>query len=75
MTRAEVQEQALKLPERERLVLAQELWESVADPNCHQDDLPLPKWQRDLLDERLEASKADPGKSWDEVKAEIWPES
>ena len=73
MTKAEVQRQALQLPERERLQLAEELWASIADPNAYPEDLPLPQWQRDLLDERLEETKDDPGKPWEQVKAEIWP--
>lgn len=73
MTKTEVQRQALQLPERERLQLAEELWASVADPNAYPEDLPLPQWQKDLLDERLEETKDDPGKPWEQVKAEIWP--
>ncbi len=73
MTKTEVQRQALQLPERERLQLAEELWASVADPNAYPEDLPLPQWQEDLLDERLEETKDDPGKPWEQVKAEIWP--
>ncbi len=73
MTKTEVQRQALQLPERERLQLAEELWASIADPNAYPDDLPLPQWQKDLLDKRLEETKADPGKPWEQVKAEIWP--
>ena len=72
MTKTEVQRQALQLPERDRLQLAEELWASIADPNAHLEDLPVPQWQKDLLDERLEESKNDPGKPWEQVKAEIW---
>jgi len=74
MTKTEVQRQALLLSERERLLLAEELWASVEDPNAVAVDLPLPRWQRELIDERLEASKDDPGKPWKQFKAEIWPE-
>lgn len=73
MTRTEVQRQALQLPERERLLLAEELWASIDDPNAYAEDLPLPQWQKDLLDERLEVTENDPGKPWEQVKNEIWP--
>ncbi len=73
MTKTEVQRQALQLPERERLELAEELWASIADPNAYPEELPVPQWQKDLLDERLEETKDDPGKPWEQVKAEIWP--
>lgn len=73
MTKAEVQRQALQLPERERLQLAEELWASVADLNAYPEDLPLPQWQGDLLDERLKETRDDPGKPWEQVKGEIWP--
>lgn len=75
MTMSEIKEQALQLSERERLQLAEELWASISDPNDYPDDIPLPQWQMDLLDERLEETKDDPGKPWEQVKAEIWPES
>ena len=73
MTKTEVHRQALQLPERERLQLAEELWASITDPNAYPEDLPLPQWQKDLLDERLEETKGDPGKPWEQVKTEIWP--
>lgn len=75
MTKTAVKTQALQLPERERLQLAEELWASVADPNDYPDEILLPQWQKDLLDERLAESKDDPGKPWEQVKAEIWPEN
>ena len=69
MTKAELQRQALELPENERLELADTIWASLSDP----DALPLPAWQRDLLDERLASSEAEEGRDWEEVRAEIWP--
>ena len=72
MTKTEVISQALRLPEPERLALAEELWASVEDSRAHSEAMSLPQWQRDLLDQRLEESKADPGKPWDQVKVEIW---
>lgn len=73
MTKTEVRNQALELPESERLALAEELWASVEDPNAFPEALSLPQWQKDLLDQRLEESKDDLGKPWEQVKAEIWP--
>ena len=69
MTKAELQRQALELPENERLELADTIWASLSDP----DVLSLPTWQRDLLDERLASSEAEEGGDWEEVRAEIWP--
>lgn len=73
MTKAELASQALKLPEAERLALAQDLWASIRDPNAYPEILSVPQWQKDLLDQRLEESKDDPGRPWPEVRAEIWP--
>jgi putative addiction module component (TIGR02574 family) len=69
MTRAEIEQQALELTERERLELAEALWTSVAAA----DALPLRDWQRDLLDERLALAETEEGRDWEEIKAEIWP--
>jgi putative addiction module component (TIGR02574 family) len=74
MTRAEVQRQALQLPEQDRLRLAEELWASLEEPNASPADLPIPQWQADLLDQRIEETKDDPGTPWEEVKARIWPQ-
>ena len=75
ITKADLQREALELPEQERLALASELWASVEDPNSVAQNLELPQWQKDLIDERLESSKDDPGQPWAEVRAEIWPNS
>ena len=72
MTRTEVYNQALRLPERERLLLAQDLWATVESADSV--DLPLPSWQKELLDERLQEAEGDPGKPWEQVKAELWPD-
>ena len=73
MTKTEVRDQALDLPEADRLALVEELWASVGDTNACLEPISLPQWQKDLLDQRLEESKDDPGKPWGQVKAEIWP--
>lgn len=69
MTTAEIQRTVLDLPTDEREKLAAVLWQSLEN-----DPAWLPDWQRELIDERLAASSDDPGQTWDEVKAELWPE-
>lgn len=70
MTKSEIRGEALKLPAEERLELAQDLWDSLAEPS---DAPPLHEWQRSILDERLAAAEANPDGwlSWDEVKAKV----
>ena len=75
MTKVEIVQQALTLPERERFELAHTLWASLEEPNSFQEHFPLPAWQMQLLDERLEASADEEGEDWEQVRAEIWPES
>ena len=72
MTKMQIRQQALCLPEQDRLELARELWASIDNPYGMRLDVSLPQWQRDLIDERLEESKSDPGMPWNQVKAEIW---
>ena len=69
MTKAEIQREIMKLPEDERLEVAEGIWASLDDPDAH----PLPSWQRDLLDERLALHGTEEGRDWEDVKAEIWP--
>lgn len=54
----------------ERILLAQELWESVA---AKADDISVTKAQTELLDSRLQALASDGniGESWDVVKQRI----
>ncbi len=73
MTKAEITERALLLPEQERFELIDTLWASVVEPPAAPD--PLPGWQRELLAERLEASAGEDGEDWERVKTEIWPET
>ena len=73
MSKTEIAQQALGLPEHDRFELAHILWASLDDPNAHRD-LTLPEWQRQLLDERLKASADEVGEDWERVKAEMWPE-
>lgn len=59
-----------ELSQSERILLAEELWDSVAE---NQDELEVTDSQRKLLDERLAAYEASPeeGFSWEEVKNEM----
>jgi putative addiction module component (TIGR02574 family) len=75
MKSAEIQK-LLDLPIDERMELAQILWESV-DPEDEARFLSIPDWQRRILDERLADIERNPGdeQTWEEVKAELWPQS
>lgn len=75
MRRAEIQK-LLELPAAEKIELAQMLWESI-EPEEETGFLAIPGWQRQILDERLADLKEHPEdeQTWDEVKAELWPES
>jgi len=59
-----------QLSQSERILLAEELWDSVAK---NQDDLKVTDAQRQILDERMAAYKASPneGTSWENVKNEM----
>jgi putative addiction module component (TIGR02574 family) len=71
MTKSEIQQQLMELPEEDRLELAEAIWASLDHPDARL----LPQWQRDLLDERLASVGSEEGRDWDDVKAEIWPSS
>lgn len=59
-----------ELSQAERILLAEELWDSIA---AGEDTLEVTDSQKKLLDERLEAYKSSPneGFSWEEVKDEM----
>lgn len=59
-----------ELSQSERILLAEELWDSVAD---NQDSLEITGTQKKVLEERLKAYKRSPneGLSWEEVKKEM----
>ncbi|VAW95613.1 hypothetical protein MNBD_GAMMA21-1500 [hydrothermal vent metagenome] len=59
-----------QLSQSERILLAEELWDSVAQ---NQDDLVVTDSQKKILDARIAAYKASPneGTSWEEVKNEM----
>jgi len=58
------------LSQSERILLAEELWDSVAE---NQDNLEVTESQKKILEERLAAYEASPeeGTSWEEVKNEM----
>ena len=59
-----------RLSSSERIILAQELWESVHDAA---NEVSVTKEQAAILEQRLAALAADgnPGDSWEEVKRRI----
>ena len=58
------------LSQSERILLAEELWDSVA---AEQDNLQVTDAKKKILEQRLSAYKASPDdvKSWEEVKNEM----
>lgn len=58
------------LSQSERILLAEKLWDSVAD---NQDSLEITAAQKKILGERLAAYEKSPneGSSWEEVKNEM----
>jgi putative addiction module component (TIGR02574 family) len=60
----------LKLSPAERIQLAQDLWDSIAE---EADDLPLTEEQRAELDRRMAEHERDPSSSapWSEVRARL----
>ena len=66
----DVERAALELPVKDRLDLAEAIWESLERESRLP---PLPAWQQDLLDERIAADDAAPdqGSPWHEVKQRI----
>ena len=59
-----------KLSVAERIQLAQDLWDSIAE---EAEALPIPEEQRVELDRRLADAEQSPGegRSWTEVKARL----
>jgi len=69
MTKVELKQHVMELPEEDRLEVADAIWASLSNS----DALPLPEWQKNLLDERLSSLEAEEGRDWEDIKAEIWP--
>ena len=59
-----------ELSQSERILLAEELWDSITD---HQDSLEVTAAHKKILEERLAAYIASPheGSSWDDVKTDM----
>lgn len=59
-----------KLSVAERILLVEEIWDSIAESN---DAAPLQDWQKDELERRVQAHKANPkaGSTWEEVKERL----
>jgi putative addiction module component (TIGR02574 family) len=67
---SELTEQAKKLSIPERIILVEEIWDTIAEEN---EAFELTDAQKRELDRRLEAARANPtgGRTWDEIKAEF----
>jgi putative addiction module component (TIGR02574 family) len=59
-----------ELSQSERILLAEQLWDSIAD---NQDTIEVTDSQKKILQQRLAAYKASPneGTSWEQVKEEM----
>ena len=62
-------EEAKKLSIAERLVLVEEIWNSIAEEN---GSFELSEDQKRELDRRIESLRQDPsqGRTWEEIKSE-----
>ena len=63
-------EEAKKLSIAERILLVEEIWDSIAEDNgCFE----LSEAQKRELDRRLESFRANPsqGRTWEEIKTEF----
>ena len=60
----------LKLSISERILLVEEIWDSIANENTN---IPLTDRQINIIEERLAAynNKPDAGKPWEEVRNEL----
>jgi putative addiction module component (TIGR02574 family) len=63
-------EQAKKLSIPERILLVEEIWDTIAREN---EAFELSEAQKRELDRRMESLKANPGqgRTWDEIKGEF----
>ena len=67
---SELTEQAKKLSIPDRIILVEEIWDTIAEEN---QAFELTDAQKRELDRRLESVRANPGqgRTWDEIKAEF----
>ena len=70
MAHAQLLEQINRLDPAEKIMLVEDIWDSIA---LQGESPPLSSKQKDELDRRLAAYEADPdsGSPWPEVKARI----
>ena len=70
--KAQVQRQALELPPKDRIDLADEIWDSLKT-----EDIPVSDWQRELIHERLAelegADREERSTPWSEVRERVFP--
>ncbi len=68
MSSAQLVEQARELSVAERIILVEEIWDSIADDK---ETFELTQEQKDELDRRIEADQKNPneGRTWEEIKA------
>ncbi|HXI26508.1 MAG TPA: addiction module protein [Pyrinomonadaceae bacterium] len=66
----ELTEQAKRLSIADRILLVEEIWDTIAEEN---QAFELTDSQKRELDRRLESLQANPaqGRTWDEIKAEF----
>jgi len=67
---SELTEQAKKLSISDRILLVEEIWDTIAEEN---QAFELTDAQKQELDRRLESVRTNPGhgRTWDEIKAEF----
>jgi len=67
---SELAEAAKKLNISDRILLVEEIWDTIAAEN---EAFDLTGAQKDELDRRLASARANPGqgRTWDEIKAEF----
>ena len=67
---SELTEQAKKLSIPDRILLVEEIWDTIAEEN---QAFELTDAQKRELDRRLDWARANPGggRTWDEIKAEF----
>jgi len=70
LMQSEIAEQAKKLSIPDRILLVEEIWDTIAEEN---QAFELTEAQKRELDRRLELARANPGqgRTWDEIKAEF----
>ncbi|PYS24803.1 MAG: addiction module protein [Acidobacteria bacterium] len=67
---SDLTEQAKKLSIPDRILLVEEIWDTIAEEN---EAFELTEAQKQELDRRLESARTNPtqGRTWEEIKAEF----